>query len=47
MISLAAQTTIREVVGRYTFDEVLSEREKIGGAAREIIDAPLKKSTTQ
>ncbi|MFG1460742.1 MAG: SPFH domain-containing protein [Thermoplasmataceae archaeon] len=36
--NLAAQTTIREVVGRYTFDEVLSEREKIGGAAREIID---------
>ena len=36
--NLAAQTTIREVGGRYTFDEVLSEREKIGGAAREIID---------
>ncbi|EQD45482.1 Band 7 protein, partial [mine drainage metagenome] len=36
--NLSAQTTIREVVGTYTFDEVLSEREKIGGAAREIID---------
>ncbi len=36
--NLSAQTTIREVVGRYTFDEVLSEREKIAGAAREIID---------
>lgn len=36
--NLSAQTTIREVVGRYSFDEVLGEREKIAGAAREIID---------
>lgn len=36
--NLSAQTTIREVVGRYSFDEVLGEREKIAVAAREIID---------
>ncbi len=35
---LAAQTTLREVIGKYNFDEILSEREKIGEAAREIID---------
>ncbi|MCL5665686.1 MAG: SPFH domain-containing protein, partial [Candidatus Thermoplasmatota archaeon] len=34
----SAQTTIREVVGKYNFDEVLSEREKLGESAREIID---------
>ncbi|MCL4335529.1 MAG: SPFH domain-containing protein [Candidatus Thermoplasmatota archaeon] len=36
--NLSAQTTIREVVGKYNFDEVLSEREKLGESAREIID---------
>ncbi len=36
--NLSAQTTLREVLGKSTFDEVLSEREKIGEAAREIID---------
>ncbi len=36
--NLSAQTTIREVVGKYTFDDVLSEREKIAESAREIID---------
>ncbi len=36
--SLSAQTTLREVLGKYTFDEILSEREKIGESAREIID---------
>lgn len=36
--NLSAQTTIREVIGKYAFDEVLSEREKIAVSAREIID---------
>lgn len=36
--NLSAQTTLREVLGKSNFDEVLSEREKIGEAAREIID---------
>ncbi len=36
--NLSAQTTIREVIGKYSFDEVLSEREKIAISAREIID---------
>ncbi len=36
--NLAAQTTIREVVGKSSFDDVLSEREKIAVSAREIID---------
>ncbi len=35
---LAAQTTLREVLGKSTFDEILSEREKIGESARQIID---------
>ncbi|WP_297215069.1 SPFH domain-containing protein [Thermoplasma sp.] len=34
----AAQTTLREVIGKSMFDELLSEREKIGETAREIID---------
>ncbi|MCL4344304.1 MAG: slipin family protein [Nitrososphaerota archaeon] len=34
----AAQTTLREVIGQTIFDELLSEREKIGAKAREIID---------
>ncbi|MCL4350019.1 MAG: SPFH domain-containing protein [Candidatus Thermoplasmatota archaeon] len=36
--SLSAQTTLREVIGKYSFDEILSEREKVGESAREIID---------
>ncbi len=36
--NLSAQTTIREVVGKSAFDEILSEREKIAESAREIID---------
>ncbi len=36
--NLSAQTTIREVVGKSSFDEILSEREKIAESAREIID---------
>ena len=36
--NLSAQTTIREVVGKSSFDEVLSEREKIAAEARAIID---------
>lgn len=36
--NLSAQTTIREVIGKYSFDEVLTEREKIGESSREIID---------
>ena len=37
--SLAAQTTLREVIGQATFDEMLTEREKIGSVARGIIDS--------
>jgi regulator of protease activity HflC (stomatin/prohibitin superfamily) len=36
---LSAQTTLREVVGQATFDELLTEREKIGSIARGIIDS--------
>lgn len=36
---MAAQTTLREVIGQTTFDELLSEREKIGSIARNIIDS--------
>ncbi len=36
---LAAQTTLREVIGQTTFDELLTEREKIGEIARGIIDS--------
>ncbi len=35
---LAAQTTLRETIGGVSFDDLLYEREKIGAAAREIID---------
>jgi regulator of protease activity HflC (stomatin/prohibitin superfamily) len=35
----AAQTTLREVIGQVSFDEILSEREKIGARVREIIDS--------
>lgn len=34
----AAQTTLREVIGKITLDELLAEREKIGVEARNIID---------
>jgi regulator of protease activity HflC (stomatin/prohibitin superfamily) len=36
---LAAQTTLREVIGQATFDELLTEREKVGTIARGIIDS--------
>ena len=36
--TLAAQTTLREVIGKVTLDEVLIEREKVGVEARNIID---------
>jgi len=36
--TLAAQTTLREVIGKVTLDEVLMEREKVGVEARNIID---------
>ncbi len=36
---LAAQTTLREVIGGVTLDDVLAEREKIGANARNIIDS--------
>ncbi len=36
--NFSAQTTLREVLGKSLFDEILSEREKIGESAREIID---------
>jgi regulator of protease activity HflC (stomatin/prohibitin superfamily) len=34
----AAQTTLREVIGKVSLDEVLAEREKVGVEARNIID---------
>ncbi len=34
----AAQTTLREVMGKVSFDELLAEREKVGVEARKIID---------
>ena len=36
---LAAQTTLREVIGQATFDDLLTEREKVGSIARGIIDS--------
>jgi regulator of protease activity HflC (stomatin/prohibitin superfamily) len=36
---LSAQTTLREVVGQASFDELLTEREKVGSIARGIIDS--------
>jgi len=36
--TLAAQTTLREVIGKVSFDELLTEREKVGVEARNIID---------
>jgi len=36
--TLAAQTTLREVIGKVSLDEVLAEREKVGVEARNIID---------
>ncbi|MGB9729606.1 MAG: SPFH domain-containing protein [Thermoprotei archaeon] len=36
---MAAQTTLREVIGQATFDELLTEREKVGSIARSIIDS--------
>ncbi len=35
---LAAQTTLREVIGQASFDELLTERERVGNIARGIID---------
>ena len=34
----AAQTTVREVIGKVNLDELLAEREKVGVEARNIID---------
>jgi regulator of protease activity HflC (stomatin/prohibitin superfamily) len=36
--TLAAQTTLREVIGKVSFDELLTERDKVGVEARNIID---------
>jgi len=36
--TLAAQTTLREVIGKVNFDELLTERDKVGVEARNIID---------
>ena len=36
--TLAAQTTLREVIGKVSFDELLAERDKVGVEARNIID---------
>jgi regulator of protease activity HflC (stomatin/prohibitin superfamily) len=35
---LAAQTTLREVIGQVSFDDLLTEREKVGANARGVID---------
>lgn len=35
---LASQTTLREVIGKVTLNELLAEREKVGAHLREIID---------
>lgn len=35
---LAAQTTLREVIGKVTLNDLLAEREKVGAKLREIID---------
>jgi regulator of protease activity HflC (stomatin/prohibitin superfamily) len=35
---LAAQTTLREVIGKIELNELLAERDKVGGHLREIID---------
>jgi len=35
---LAAQTTLREVIGKVTLNDLLAEREKVGSTLREIID---------
>jgi len=37
-VELAAQTTLRETVGKVTLDEVLSERDKIAAHLQELID---------
>jgi regulator of protease activity HflC (stomatin/prohibitin superfamily) len=37
-IQWAAQTTLREVIGKIDLNELLAEREKVGGRLREIID---------
>jgi regulator of protease activity HflC (stomatin/prohibitin superfamily) len=36
--TLAAQTTLREVIGKVSFNELLTEREKVGVEARNTID---------
>jgi regulator of protease activity HflC (stomatin/prohibitin superfamily) len=36
---LAAQTTLREVIGQVSFDDLLTEREKVGATARAVIDS--------
>ncbi len=36
---LAAQTTLREVIGQVSFDHLLTEREKVGANARAVIDS--------
>ena len=35
---LASQTTLREVIGKQSLNELLAEREKVGANLREIID---------
>jgi regulator of protease activity HflC (stomatin/prohibitin superfamily) len=35
---LASQTTLREVIGKVTLNDLLAEREKVGATLREIID---------
>ncbi len=37
-VELAAQTTLRETIGKVTLDEVLSERDKIASHLQELID---------
>lgn len=37
-VELAAQTTLRETIGKVTLDELLSERDQIAGHLQELID---------
>ena len=39
---LAAQTTLREVIGKVTLNDLLAEREKVGATLREIIEKKLR-----
>ena len=42
-VSLAAQTTLRETIGKHTLQDLLGEREKIGFELKKIIDQKTEK----